>query len=227
MSTRAYSAGALPRGSSTSRSPRGGVTLPLLAAALCVAAMALVWLVSTHVEAFRVHDAELLRRFALGGGELTNEVARGILKLLNPVQYTIWALAIVLFALARRDRRLAFAVAVVMALAPLSADLLKPLLAEPHVGFGRTIAAGSWPSGHATAATALALSAVLVSPPRWRVLAAPLAAAFMLGVGVALLIRLWHMPSDVLGGYLLGGLWIALAVLGLRASERRRPPRRA
>jgi hypothetical protein len=31
----------------------------------------------------------------------------------------------------------------------------------------------------------------------------------------------------VLGGYLLGGLWIALAVAGLRASERRRPARRA
>jgi membrane-associated phospholipid phosphatase len=227
MSTRAYSAGAVRRGGSTSRSPQGGVTLPLLAAVLCVAAMALVWLVSTHVEAFRVHDAELLRRFALGGGELTNEVARGLLHLLNPVQYTIWALAIVLFAFARGDRRLAFAVAVVMTLAPLSADLLKPLLAEPHVGFGRTIAAGSWPSGHATAATALALGAVLVTPRRWRVLAVPLAAAFMLGVGVALLIRLWHMPSDVLGGYLLGGLWIALAVLGLRASERGRPPRRA
>jgi membrane-associated phospholipid phosphatase len=227
MSTRAYTAGALPRDGSTSRSPRGGVTLPLLAAVLCVAAMALVWAVSTHVEAFRVHDAELLRRMALGGGELTNEVARTMLQLLNPVQFTIWAVAIVLFALARGSRRMAFAVAVVMTLAPLSADLLKPLLAEPHVGFGRTIGAASWPSGHATAATALALSAVLVTPPRWRALAAPLAAAFMLGVGTALLIRVWHMPSDVLGGYLLGALWISLAVAGLRASDRRWPVRRA
>jgi membrane-associated phospholipid phosphatase len=227
MSARAYTAGALPRGSSTSRSPRGGVALPLLVAGLCVAAMALVWAVSTHVEAFRVHDAELLRRFALGGGKLTNEVARVMLHLLNPVQFTIWAVAIVLFALARGSRRMAFAVAVVMALAPLSADLLKPLLAEPHVGFGRTIGPSSWPSGHATAATALALSAVLVTPARWRALAVPLAAAFMLGIGTALLIRVWHMPSDVLGGYLLGALWISLAVAGLRASERRWPPRRA
>jgi membrane-associated phospholipid phosphatase len=227
MSTRAYTAGALPRGSSTSRSPRGGVTLPLLAAGLCVAAMALVWVVSTHFEAFRVHDAELLQRVAYAGGEGTNNVARVLLHLLNPLQFTIWALAIVLFALARGDRRLAFAVVVVMTLAPFSADLLKPLLAEPHVGFGRMIGASSWPSGHATAATALALSAVLVTPARWRVLAVPLAAAFMLGVGVALLIRVWHMPSDVLGGYLLGALWTALAVAGLRASERRRPSRRA
>jgi len=226
MSARAHTA-ALPRGNSASRSPRGGVALSLLVAATCAFAMALLWLVATHVETFRVHDAELLRRFALVGGERTNDVARVLLHLLNPVQFTIWAVAIVLFALARAGRRMALAVAVVMALAPFSADLLKPLLAEPHVGFGRTIGPGSWPSGHATAATALALSAVLVTPPRRRAPAALLAALFMLAVGVALLIRVWHMPSDVLGGYLLGALWIALAVAALRASERRRPLRRA
>ena len=49
----------------------------------------------------------------------------------------------------------------------------------------------------------------------------------MLAVGAALLIRVWHMPSDVLGGWLLGTLWIALAVAGLRACERRWPRRRA
>jgi membrane-associated phospholipid phosphatase len=227
MSTRAYTAGALPRGGSSSRSPRGGVALPLLVAVSCAAAMALVWLVSTHVETVRVHDAELLRRFALGGGERTDEGANVLLRLFNPVQFTIWATAIVLFALARGNRRLALAVALVMALAPFSADLLKPLLAEPHYGFGRAIGAGSWPSGHTTAATVLALSAVLVTPPRWRAVAVPLAGMLMFAVGVALLVRLSHMPSDVLGGWLLGTLWISLAVAALRASERRWPPRRA
>jgi len=227
MSARAYTAGTLPRGSSAPRPPRGGgLGRPLLVAGALVAAMALVWAVATQIQAFRVHDAELLQRLAFAGGERTNDVAVVLLHLINPLQFTIWAVAIVLFAFARGDRRLAFAVTAVMVLAPVSADLLKPLLAQPHVGFGRTIAAGSWPSGHATAATALALSAVLVTPARWRVLAAPLAAAFMLGVGMALLIRVWHMPSDVLGGYLLGGLWIALAVVGLRVSERRWPRRR-
>jgi undecaprenyl-diphosphatase len=66
---------------------------------------------------------------------------------------------------------------------------------------------------------------VLIVPARWRVLAVTLAVTFLLLVGVSLLIRAWHMPSDVLGGYLLGGLWIALAVVGLRLSERRWPRR--
>jgi membrane-associated phospholipid phosphatase len=225
MSARAYPAGALPRGSSDSRPRRAGVAPPLLGAVGCAIAMALVWLAATHVEAFRVQDAELLRHFALGAGERANDAARVLLRLLNPLQFTVWAVAIVLFALARRRPRLALAVALVMLLAPFTADLLKPLLAEPHVGFGRAIGRGSWPSGHSTAAAALALSAVLVTPPRWRPVAAPLAGLFMLAVGVALLIRLWHMPSDVLGGYLLGTLWIALAVAAVRASERLLPAR--
>jgi membrane-associated phospholipid phosphatase len=224
LSAHAYRTRALPRERSSSPTPpRGGVGGPLLLAALCVLAMALVWLVATHVEAARVRDAELLRRFWAAGGERTNDVARVTLHLLNPVQFTIWATAIVLFALARGRRRLALVLALVLVLAPFSADLLKPLLAEPHVGFGRTIGAGSWPSGHSTAATVLALSAVLATPRRWRPLAGVLAALFVVGVGAALLIRLWHMPSDVLGGWLLGTLWISLAVAGLRLWERLRP----
>ncbi|HUA73793.1 MAG TPA: phosphatase PAP2 family protein [Solirubrobacteraceae bacterium] len=228
MSTGAYPAVALPQHGSSSRSPRarGSVSAPLLLAGLCVVALAVLWLLATHVEATRVRDAELLRHFALIEGERVNDVARGLLHLLEPGPFTIWAAAIVLFAIARNRPRLALAVAVVMAFAPISADLLKPLLAEPHVGFGRTIGAGSWPSGHATAATALALSALLVTPRRWWALAAPLALAFIAAVGVALLIRVWHMPSDVLGGYLLGTLWIALAVSCLRAADRRWPRRR-
>jgi membrane-associated phospholipid phosphatase len=50
-----------------------------------------------------------------------------------------------------------------------------------------------------------------------------LGAVFALMVGCALLILAWHMPSDVLGGYLTAALWMALAVAGLRAAERRWP----
>jgi membrane-associated phospholipid phosphatase len=87
------------------------------------------------------------------------------------------------------------------------------------------IGAASWPSGHATAATVLALSAVLVVPVRFRPAMLVGALAFMLAVGAALLIRRWHLPSDVLGGYLLGVLWVSLALAAVRASERRWPPR--
>jgi membrane-associated phospholipid phosphatase len=90
-----------------------------------------------------------------------------------------------------------------------------------------TINAASWPSGHATAATALALCAVLVAPRSLRTLVAVLGAAYVLVCAFAMLVLAWHMPSDVVGGILLASLWMALAVAALRASERAFPPRRA
>src|ERR1041385_7555823 len=124
LSAPAYRARALPRDrSAVPQPPRSGVAAPLLVAIVCVLAMALVWLVATHVEAARVRDAQLLQHFWAAGGERTNDVARTLLHLLNPLPVTIWAVAIVLFALARGRRRLALAVALVLALAPFSADV--------------------------------------------------------------------------------------------------------
>ena len=140
----------------------------------------------------------------------------------------LWGVALVAVALARERPRVALAVAAVMALAPLTAETLKPLLAHPHVPVGGVhIGAASWPSGHSTAALALALSAVLVAPAALRLLVATVGAVFALAVGCSLLILAWHMPSDVLGGYLVAAFWTALAVAALRAAERRWPTARA
>jgi len=227
MAEHAYRAAVLPRERVAGRRARAGASAPLLLAALCVIALALVWAIAAHVHVARVADARLLHDFAQIEDPRINSFARMLLYLLNPAQFVIWAVALVLFALARGRARLALAIAVVLTLAPYTAELLKPLLAVSHVSIGddRPIGAASWPSGHATAATALALSAVLIVPARWRVFAVTLAVTFLLLVGVSLLIRAWHMPSDVLGGYLLGAFWAALAVAGVRASERLWPSR--
>ncbi len=88
-----------------------------------------------------------------------------VLALLKPALFIVWALAVIAVALARRRPRVAVAVALVLALTPLSAELLKPLLAHPHVSIGAvSVGPASWPSGHASAALALALCAVLVVP---------------------------------------------------------------
>jgi membrane-associated phospholipid phosphatase len=112
-----------------------------------------------------------------------------------------------------------------MALAPLTAEVLKPLLALPHPRVGSVhIGAASWPSGHSTAALTLVLCAVLVAPARLRALVATLGGIYVLAVGCSLLILAWHMPSDVLGGYLVAALWMAIAVACLRLADRRWPP---
>jgi membrane-associated phospholipid phosphatase len=227
MAHQAFSAATMPgrdRGRRCGELPSARQALWL--AGLCLIALALVWVVAQLVPAARARDIVALRDFTQLDGPKVGSVARFVLHLLDPMLYVIWAAVLVLIALARERARVALAVAVVLTLAPLSADRLKPLLAHPHPRLGEVgIGAASWPSGHATAAAALAMCAVLVAPARMRLRVAVLGAAFALGAGCAMLIREWHMPSDVLGGYLLAGLWTALALAGVRLSERRAPSR--
>jgi membrane-associated phospholipid phosphatase len=206
---------------------RPGAGAPLCIAGLCVLALALTWVVAALVPATHIKDAVALYDFTLLGGPRLDHVARALLHLLDPLAYVLWGLMLVAVALRRGRPRVALAVALVLSLAPLTAETLKPLLAHPHAWVGgRWVTAASWPSGHATAATALVMCAVLVAPQRLRPAIAALGTMFVAAVGFSLLVLAWHLPSDVLGGYLLGALWVALAVAGLRAAEARSHARR-
>lgn len=206
---------------------RPGAAAPLCVAGLCVVALALTWVVAALVPATHVKDAVALHDFTLLGGPRVDDVANILVHLLDPLPYTLWGLMLVIIALGRQRPRVALAVGLVLGMAPLTAETLKPLLAHPHAWVGGSwVSAASWPSGHATAATALVLCAVLVVPQRRRPIVAALGAMFVAGVGFSLLLLAWHLPSDVLGGYLVGTLWAALAVAGLRAGEARSRSRR-
>jgi membrane-associated phospholipid phosphatase len=201
---------------------RSGIAGSVFIAGLCVCALALTWVVAALVPVAHVKDAVALYDFTLLGGPRIDDLTNALLHLLDPPLYILWGVMLVGVALARHRPRVALAVGLVLCLAPLSAETLKPLLAHPHARVGVSeITAASWPSGHATAAAALGLCAILVSPPRLRPLVATVGAMFAAAVGVSLLILAWHLPSDVLGGYLLGTLWMALAVAGLRTADAR------
>jgi membrane-associated phospholipid phosphatase len=208
---------------------RPGAGPPLAVALLCLAGLAATWAVAALVPVAHLHDASTLYDFTrLDGRPRIDRLASWVLGLLEPQPYFFAGVLLVSAALLRRRPRVALAVAVVLALAPLSAELLKPLLAHPHADVGLAyVKAASWPSGHATAAMALALCAVLVSP-RW--LRPPVAVGglvFVFAVSCALLILAWHMPSDVAGGWLLASLWVALAMTVLRLAQTRWPAPRS
>lgn len=200
---------------------RRSVGLALLVAGLCFVGLALTWVLAELVPITHVKDAVALYDFTRLNRPLVEVPANVLLDLLYPPFFAAWGIVLVVLALRRRLPWVALAVAIVLPLAPLSAELLKPLLAHSHDQLGpKYITNASWPSGHATAALVLAWCALLVAPPaRWR-LVATLGAAFAAAVGVALLVLAWHMPSDVVGGYLLATLWAALALAALRASGR-------
>jgi membrane-associated phospholipid phosphatase len=196
-----------------------------LAGAL-LASLVLVYLFASRVPAAELRDAVALHDLAVLNRPSVESVGNFVLHLLDPGVYVLWAAAIVAVALARRRPRVALAAAAVMTLAPLTAETLKPLLAHPHYHVdGTWVGAASWPSGHSTAALSLVLGAVLVSPRRLRPFVAAAGAAFAVVVGLFLLVLAWHMPSDVVGGYLVASTWTAIAVTGLRLAERRWPAR--
>ncbi|HLL92342.1 MAG TPA: phosphatase PAP2 family protein [Solirubrobacteraceae bacterium] len=224
MSGVAYSAGRLSAHRTDNTTRRSGPTGALVVAGLCVLALALVWLVAELVPAAHIRDAAALRDFTLLSRPRLDDVCNFLLHLLDPLLFVIWGLGLVLVAYAQGRARIAAAVVAIMGLAPLTSETLKPLVAHSHdVVGGVYIGPASWPSGHSTAALALVLSAVLVAPARLRALVASVGALFALAVGCSLLILAWHMPSDVVGGYLVASLWTALAVAVLRVAERRWP----
>lgn len=196
----------------------------LRAAGLCLLGLALTWIVAELVPIAHVKDAVALHDFTELSRPRLDLIANGLLGLLDPLRYTLWGVALMSVALSRSRPRVALAVVVVMALAPLTSEALKPLLAHSHARIGwNVIVDASWPSGHSTAAMSLALCAVLVSPSRWRPAVAILGSVFAVAVGFSLLVLAWHMPSDVFGGYLVAALWSALAVAALCYAEERRP----
>jgi len=84
----------------------------------------------------------------------------------------------------------------------------------------------SYPSGHSAAATAFyGASAVLVAHAAtsrgWRLAAVTIAVLVAVGVGVSRVYRGLHHPSDVMAGWLLGGVWLAVCARLLLPS---RPP---
>lgn len=195
------------------------------AAAICLVAMAVTWALAAFEPTLRWRDAVALNDFTQLDTPRVDALANSLLRLLDPLLYTLWAALLVAIALLRGRPRVALAVTILAPAAPLTAEVLKPLLAHRHayaVGF-QWIGAASWPSGHATAAMTLVLCALLVAPHRLRPTVAVLGSAFAIAVGLSLLILAWHMPSDVLGGYLLAALYGSLALAALGVAERRQP----
>jgi membrane-associated phospholipid phosphatase len=199
--------------------------LALRAAAICLVAMAVTWVLAAFEPTLRWRDTVALNDFTQLDTPRVETLANDLLRLLDPLLYTLWAALLVAIALLRGRPRMALAVTILAPAAPLTAEVLKPLLAHRHAyaaGY-QWIGAASWPSGHSTAAMTLVVCALLVAPHRLRPTVAVLGSAFAIAVGISLLILAWHMPSDVLGGYLLAALYGSLAVAALRAVERRQP----
>ncbi len=184
--------------------------LALIAAGIGVVVLAVTWWAKVHVPLVRHVDSSILRGFADLDRPTVNRLTSLIAGLCNPKPYVILAAAPMLIALLRRRPRVAAAIGVILLGANETAQLLKPLLAEPHLAraaFVPRVDAASWPSGHATAAMSLALCSVIAVPARWRPRVGAAMAAFAVAVCYSFLELHWHYPSDVFGGFLVAAVW--------------------
>ena len=76
----------------------------------------------------------------------------------------------------------------------------------------------AYPSGHTTAVMSLALALVIVSPSRWRPLAAAAGGLLTVATVFSILVHGGHYPSDIVGGFLVATGW---AYLGAAVAARR------
>jgi len=161
-------------------------------------------------------------------------------KLLDHVGKAVLLLAAVILLVIATVRRCTFVgvIAVIgFGCAVIGAEILKhslpwrPLVPDDHL-LRSNLRFETYPSGHATIGTSLALGLLLVSPSRWRpwlaVAAGCLSATFATGV----LFAGWHRPSDALGALAWSGLCMTVAAaFAVRLRGRPRPaiahPRRA
>ena len=201
---------------------------PLLAALACFVGLVVAGVLALAVPVARERDAAMLHGFVGLDRPSVHRAIWFLAHLGDTLPYACAGLVCIAVALARRRGWRALAVAGLLAVTGVTTQVLKHALAQPRLEhwLPEQVATNSWPSGHSTAAMTLALCAILVAPPALRTVTAMLGGAFAVGVGYAVLVLGWHYPSDVLGGFLVAGLWASLAVGVLHRVEAPEPARR-
>jgi len=200
----------------------------LLGALGCLGALAAIWVLAFVFGFGHWADAATLQGFMGLLSPQVAAVAHHIGTLVNPEPFAVLGVIVTGVALRRGRPRTALVVPLVLLGANVTTQLLKPALATPRfaeVLGSDQINAASWPSGHATGAMSLVLCSVLVASPRWRPAVAAVGAAFAVAVSYSILALAWHFPSDILGGFLVAGLWTCLGVGALWAAGGRWPAR--
>lgn len=192
----------------------------LVAAALSAAAFFGVYALAYEWHTGGQLDGRALVGFSVIRVSLATHAAHFFQSLCNPGPYLVICLVVVVIVLATRGVLLAGAFVVIIAGANASTKALKPLIASAagvHTGPLSTVGIGSFPSGHSTAAMALACGVVIVAPPALRSVGVIVGGLFVMGVSWAEVLLSSHLPSDVMGGYLVATFWALLVLAELSA----------
>jgi membrane-associated phospholipid phosphatase len=195
---------------SRSRSSRAAIGAGLVTAVGSAVAVVICWRVFVATTAGQRVDQAVLEGASYGHSVLW-PLAQRVLDVVSVSTVALVLLAAILIAVMRRRWQLAAQVAILMAGANLTTQVLKSVVfVRPHLGqapdFGNTL-----PSGHVTAAGSASAALVFVVPPRARPWAALAGAAYTAATGVSTLVGRWHRPSDVIAAVFVVLAWSGLA----------------
>jgi len=201
-----------------------------LAGVLLAAAILAVLVVFARSKTGAVHDLDFDTADDLNRYLTSHHGQVGMWKTITaaggPTTWRVLAVITVIALSVRRRWRLAGLVAVTMAGAAVLSGVTKLLVhrARPIVTVPvERVGGGSFPSGHAlTSVVAVGLTLVLLLPVigrRWRLLLASAGVVVVASVGFSRLILGVHYVTDVLGGWLIGVLWLAAVVTIFRRTE--------
>ncbi len=174
----------------------------------------------------RSEHGQVLDTIALTGNSIGQRrvgiITDTVLNTMSVVSIAAAIAAVVFIALLRGRVGLALVALLLIAGANLTTQVLKAGLYRPMYGVDkvRDQVGNSFPSGHTTAAAAVAVALVFVLPSRVRGVGAVLGAAFAGLVGVATLSAGWHRPSDAIAAMLVVGGWACAAGLVLLVLRR-------
>ena len=105
--------------------------------------------------------------------------------------------------------------------AGVTTQILKPLLAvQREYPAWHFMGPEAYPSGHTTAVMSLALALVIVTPSRFRALAAAGGGLLTVATVFSILVHGGHYPSDIVGGFLVATGWAYLGAAALRVEAR-------
>jgi membrane-associated phospholipid phosphatase len=199
----------------------------LALAACCAVLFALVVLAAYVWGPGRSADLAGLTGFvSLNDGWVQSLTGR-LLDFGDPAQVALITLVLFALSVLRGRPRVALGIVALMATTSISSQLLKIALAHPRWApiLGHVVGPEALPSGHATAAMALAFAGVLAVPRRARIPAALLGSGLAVAVGASVIAWGWHYPSDVLAGYLLATGWALVIAAALQEADRWLPAR--
>lgn len=192
--------------------------------------LAVVWQFAVHsVRGQQIEDAAIQAvttgQYRAWANDSLRSLANGSLL----VSFIVVAVVVVIMTALQRRTLLGLTLVGLLVASMVTTELLKEVfLSRPDlVQASGALARNSFPSGHATAATALAVAFVVALPGRWRPTAAIPAALYSGVRGWQTVAAGWHRGSDVVAGVLVVVFWTCLlsaGLVGLEGARRARVP---